>query len=41
MTTTPEPLPEPEIVPSGDPSGPGPITPAEPDPPETQPEPLP
>lgn len=37
MTTTPEPLPEPEIVPPGDPGGPPPITPDEPSPPTTEP----
>ncbi|WP_275937857.1 hypothetical protein [Nocardioides oleivorans] len=40
MTTTP-PLPEPEIIPPGDPSGPGPIDPGQPDAPPTEPSPLP
>ncbi|GAA1913082.1 hypothetical protein [Nocardioides hwasunensis] len=41
MTTNPnEPLPEPEIVPPGDPGGPEPI-PTEPQPPSTEPDPLP
>lgn len=42
MTTTPnEPLPEPEVVPSGDPTGPGPIDPGDPSAPSTEPAPAP
>ncbi|WP_268932167.1 hypothetical protein [Nocardioides okcheonensis] len=42
MTTAPtEPLPDPDIVPSGDPVGPGTTVPDEPQPPTTEPQPVP